>query len=91
MEKGKVAKKTATVEPEKKKKKLSYFDQIMKNSGIVIPPVNELNELENVYFIDTGSYVLNALISGSLFGGIPSDCITGLAGEGLPQERHTLR
>lgn len=32
-------------------------------------------------YIDTGSYVLNAVISGSLFGGIPSNKITMFAGE----------
>ncbi len=32
-------------------------------------------------FIDTGSYVLNAVISGSLFGGIPSNKVTMFAGE----------
>lgn len=32
-------------------------------------------------FIDTGSYSLNAVISGSIYGGIPSNKITGLAGE----------
>lgn len=32
-------------------------------------------------FIDTGSYSLNALVSGSLYGGIPSNKITGIAGE----------
>jgi RecA/RadA recombinase len=32
-------------------------------------------------YIDTGSYVFNALVSGSLFGGIPSNKITALAGE----------
>ena len=32
-------------------------------------------------FIDTGSYVFNALVSGSLFGGIPSNKITALAGD----------
>jgi RecA/RadA recombinase len=32
-------------------------------------------------FIDTGSYVFNAVVSGSLFGGIPSNKITALAGE----------
>ncbi len=33
-----------------------------------------------IKFIDTGSYALNALISGSIFGGIPSNRITALAG-----------
>lgn len=32
-------------------------------------------------FVDTGSYVLNALVSGSIFGGLPSNKITALAGE----------
>jgi len=32
-------------------------------------------------FIDTGSYALNAVISGSLFGGIPDNKITMFAGE----------
>lgn len=32
-------------------------------------------------FVDTGSYVFNALVSGSLFGGIPSNKITAIAGE----------
>ena len=32
-------------------------------------------------FIDTGSYVFNALLSGSLHGGVPSTKITALAGE----------
>ena len=32
-------------------------------------------------FIDTGSYVLNALISGSIYGGLPANKITALAGE----------
>ena len=32
-------------------------------------------------FIDTGSYVFNALLSGSIHGGLPSNKITALAGE----------
>jgi RecA/RadA recombinase len=32
-------------------------------------------------FVDTGSYIFNALVSGSLFGGIPSNKITAIAGE----------
>ena len=32
-------------------------------------------------YIDTGSYIFNALVSGSIFGGIPSNKITALAGE----------
>ena len=52
-----------------------------------------IKELDNEYanvvedtivcktFVDTGSYILNALISGSIFGGLPSNKITALAGE----------
>ena len=32
-------------------------------------------------FIDTGCYILNALVSGSIRGGIPANKITALAGE----------
>ena len=32
-------------------------------------------------FIDTGSYIFNGLLSGSIYGGLPANKITGLAGE----------
>ena len=32
-------------------------------------------------FVDTGSYIFNALLSGSLYGGLPTNKITALAGE----------
>ena len=32
-------------------------------------------------FIDTGSHIFNALLSGSLYGGLPSNKITAIAGE----------
>jgi RecA/RadA recombinase len=32
-------------------------------------------------FIDTGSYAFNALLSGSIYGGLPSNKVTALAGE----------
>ena len=32
-------------------------------------------------FIDTGSYIFNALLSGSIYGGLPSSKISALAGE----------
>lgn len=37
--------------------------------------------LDNVEFIDTGSYALNALISGSIYGGVATGKITAFAGE----------
>ena len=32
-------------------------------------------------FIDTGSYLFNAIVSGSIFGGVPGNKITAIAGE----------
>ena len=32
-------------------------------------------------FVDTGSYIFNALLSGSIYGGLPSNKITAIAGE----------
>ena len=36
---------------------------------------------ENEVFVDTGSYIFNALISGSIYGGISGNKITAIAGE----------
>ncbi len=38
-------------------------------------------------FIDSGSYILNAVLSGSLYGGVPDNKVTAFAGEsatGIP-------
>ena len=42
---------------------------------------NYSNDIATTGFIDTGCYTLNALISGSLYGGMPNNRITGFAGE----------
>ena len=41
-------------------------------------------------FIDTGSYILNALLSGSLHGGLASNKITALAGESATGKTYFL-
>ncbi len=41
-------------------------------------------------FIDTGSYILNALLSGSLHGGLPANKITALAGESATGKTYFL-
>jgi len=41
--------------------------------------VDDVND--EISFIDTGSYIFNALLSGSIHGGLPSNKITALAGE----------
>ena len=38
-----------------------------------------LNDEEQ--YVDTGSYILNALVSGSIFGGVSKKRITAIAGE----------
>ena len=54
---------------------------IFKEAGFVIPPASELVDDDRTIWIDTGSYTLNAIISGSIYGGVPSDSITAIAGE----------
>ena len=48
----------------------------------------EAGDVEN--FIDTGSYIFNALLSGSLYGGLPSNKITALAGESATGKTYFL-
>lgn len=43
--------------------------------------INALEEAPPTQWIDTGSYIFNALISGSIYGGIPSNRSIMLAGE----------
>ena len=62
---------------------MSYMKELAKAAG------NEYGSLvDNGIFggdvsqyIDTGSYVFNALLSGSIYGGLPANKITALAGE----------
>ena len=62
---------------------MSFIKDLVKSSG---------NEYANIVsdgvaagdvdtFVDTGSYDFNALLSGSLYGGLPSNKITAIAGE----------
>jgi len=62
---------------------MSFIKDLVKSTG---------NEYANVVsdgvaagdvdtFVDTGSYVFNSLLSGSLYGGLPSNKITAIAGE----------
>ena len=41
-------------------------------------------------FIDTGSYIFNALLSGSVYGGMPSNKITAIAGESATGKTYFL-
>jgi RecA/RadA recombinase len=59
----------------------SFLSNLTKRTGVSVIPISELLANMKTTYTDTGSYVLNALISGSIYGGLPSDTIVGLAGE----------
>ena len=60
-----------------------YFDDLLKATGNEYgSKVSDGIEAGDVSgYIDTGSYILNALISGDIYGGIPTNKITAFAGE----------
>jgi len=61
---------------------MSIFDDLIKESGNKFAArVSEGTDADVESFIGTGSYSLNALLSGSIYGGLPSNKVTALAGE----------
>ena len=61
---------------------MSIFDNMRKAAGNKYAnKVSDGNIADVDSYVDTGSYSLNALCSGSIFGGIPSNKTTVLAGE----------
>jgi RecA/RadA recombinase len=61
---------------------MGFLDSIIKNSGNKFASVVEEGVEADVNgFVDTGSYAFNALLCGSLYGGIASNKILALAGE----------
>jgi len=62
---------------------MNFLQQVIKDSkneyAALVSDGVAAGDVES--FVDTGSYVFNALVSGSLFGGIPSNKITAIAGE----------
>ena len=60
-----------------------FLKDVIKETGneyaAVVSEGVEAGDVES--FIDTGSYIFNALVSGSLYGGLPQNKITALAGE----------
>ena len=60
-----------------------YLDNLLKVTGNEFATkVSDGVEAGDVTgHVDTGSYILNALVSGDIYGGIPSNKITALAGE----------
>ena len=61
---------------------MNFLKTLVKNSGNEYASIaNDGLEADVGGFIDTGSYAFNALVSGSLKGGIPDNKILGIAGE----------
>ena len=61
---------------------MSFLDNIIKQSGNEYASIVEGGIESDINgFIDTGSYAFNALLSGSIYGGIPDNKILALAGE----------
>ena len=59
---------------------MDFLKEIVKEIGDDFTKVaRDIDETEN--FVDTGSYIFNGLISGSIFGGVSNNKITAIAGE----------
>ena len=62
---------------------MGFLDTVIKDSGNEYASIvsDGVAAGDTSSFVDTGSYIFNAVVSGSLFGGIPSNKVTALAGE----------
>ena len=59
---------------------MSFLNDIAKEIGSEYTQLaSEIDEQER--YVDTGSYIFNALVSGSIFGGLSGNKITAIAGE----------
>ena len=59
---------------------MDFLKEIVKEIGDDFTKVaKDIDETEN--FVDTGSYIFNGLVSGSIFGGVSGNKITAIAGE----------
>ena len=60
-----------------------FIDSLLKAAGNDLADIVENGIIAGDVdkYIDTGCYIFNALLSGSIFGGMPSNKITALAGE----------
>jgi RecA/RadA recombinase len=62
---------------------MGFLDTVIKDSGNEFASIvsDGVAAGDITSYVDTGSYIFNALVSGSLFGGLPSNKVTALAGE----------
>ena len=59
---------------------MDFLKEVVKEIGDEYTQVAaDIQETEQ--YIDTGSYIFNGLVSGSIFGGVSSNRITAIAGE----------
>ena len=59
---------------------MSFLKDIVKEIGNEYATVVS-DDVDSSSLVDTGSYIFNGLVSGSIYGGIPSNKITAIAGE----------
>jgi len=59
---------------------MNFLNEIVKQVGGEYTSLAS-NIKENETFVDTGSYIFNALVSGSIYGGVSGNKITAIAGE----------
>ena len=57
---------------------MGFLDTVIKDSGneFASKVSDGVAAGDTSSFVDTGSYIFNAVVSGSLFGGIPSNKVT---------------
>jgi RecA/RadA recombinase len=60
---------------------MGFFDNLVQKAGNEFMAKVSENLDDGIRFIDTGSYALNALLSGSIYGGMPNNKAFALAGE----------
>jgi len=61
---------------------MDFLKEMVKASGNSMASiVDDGVYTDNVGYIDTGSYILNAQLSGSIYGGLPDNNISAIAGE----------
>ena len=62
---------------------MSFLKNVIKETGneFATIAVDGLSTADISGYVDTGSYIFNALCSGSIYGGIPQNKITAIAGE----------
>ena len=62
---------------------MGFLDTVIKDSGNefagLVSEGVAAGDITN--YVDTGSYIFNALVSGSIYGGLPANKVTALAGE----------